>query len=115
MSRTRRTDNVGMHIVSSTSRYYGTCPLCNKVKPMHWISKVDFLCYTCLKKTHTQPYYPKLEKETNLPPPRKKRSSLRKIERPSPPPNQKSPRPMSKKKIALAERRKTGPIYKSYP
>jgi hypothetical protein len=70
MSRTHRPDYVGMHTISGPQRPYGTCPMCQKLKPMHWISKTSFLCYTCLKKTGAKPYYPKVAKESKLPPPR---------------------------------------------
>src|SRR5579875_1169785 len=79
MSRTHRPDYIGMHILSVPQRPYGTCPMCQKLKPMHWISKTSFLCYTCLKKTGAKPYYPKLAKESKLPPPRQRNRKNRRL------------------------------------
>ncbi len=59
MSRTRRSDNTGMHqIVNVPARPYGKCPHCQQLKPMHWISRTAYLCYACMKATGAKPYYP---------------------------------------------------------
>ena len=57
MTRIRRANNVGMHTFSGSKRPYGKCPHCKKLKPMHWISRTDFLCYLCLKKLGHNPTF----------------------------------------------------------
>jgi hypothetical protein len=61
MSRVQRADNVGMHMMRGGSpRPYGVCPVCKQMKPIHWISRVDFRCHTCLKKSGLHPFIPPL-------------------------------------------------------
>jgi hypothetical protein len=59
MSRVQRADNVGMHLIrGGHQRPYGTCPRCQQLKPICWTSRVDFLCYTCLKKSSLHQFIP---------------------------------------------------------
>ena len=60
MSRMHRADNVGMRMIRGPQRPYGKCPVCQQMRPMHWISRVDFLCYSCLKKSGQQLFIPQL-------------------------------------------------------
>jgi hypothetical protein len=61
MSRMRRrTGKSGMHMIRGRHRPYGTCPSGEQLRPMYWTSRVDFLCYTCLKKSGRQPFVPRL-------------------------------------------------------
>lgn len=62
---TRRPNNLGMHqIISGPRRPYGKCPRCKQMKPQHWVSKTHYLCYSCLKQSGKQRYYPTLAKES---------------------------------------------------
>jgi hypothetical protein len=59
MSRVQRANNIGMHMIcGSPQRPYGTCPRCQQLKPIYWTSRVDFLCYTCLKKSGLHQFIP---------------------------------------------------------
>ncbi len=68
MSRTHRPDNAGIHqTIQGPRRPYGKCPHCKQTKPMHWISRTGYLCYSCMKKAGAQPYHPTLAKKSTAP------------------------------------------------
>jgi hypothetical protein len=59
MSRVQRADNVGMHMMrGGPQRPYGNCPCCQQLKPIYWTSRVNFLCYICLKKSGLHQFIP---------------------------------------------------------
>jgi hypothetical protein len=85
MSRTHRPDNSGMHqIIHGSQRPYGKCPHCKQTKPMHWISRMEYLCYSCMKKAGKQPYRPAFGQKSASPenaaiePPTKRQQSKKK-------------------------------------
>jgi hypothetical protein len=117
MSRTRRADNVGMHMIGTSHQLYRKCPQCGRVKPIYWISKIDFLCYQCMKEIEAHPYVPPLEKEiTATPPPQQERSRQPLSQQKTFPSHRREPPPpTSKKALKRFEKSKRGSTYKSYP